>query len=291
MPQRQDLERPVDEQQRSAAQAVAGEVIDENPDHQGHHHELHQGVGHRFEPALAQVGAGPFHQQALVLAAHRPLRAMGTDGKQAEQGVEIEPGEGARVAARAQVLLHHPRQQQERSADRQHPCKEHQRRAARIEPEDPGEGARQLAHRAHAPLPQIGHLAQAVDVVAAIRHVGGEPALKIAVAEERDLAQEGHAQAGFEMAPEAQRTAQDRQVEPQKEGDDGHQKADRADPLPAEVEQAPEVEEGAEQKVFHQHAEPGHQERRGDGSGRPCASCEEHPQQLPAGPGRRLGER
>ncbi len=136
--------------------------------------------------------------------------------------------------------------------------------------------------------PSSGTSAQAVDAVAAVRHVGRQPALEIAVAEPRDLAQERHAQPRFEMPPEAQSAAEDRQVEQHEESDGGDQQADGADPLAAEVEEPPEIEERAEEERLDDDAQPGHEERERDDTRRQETALAEHPQQLASRPRRRL---
>ncbi|HKH44224.1 MAG TPA: hypothetical protein VKM72_06130 [Thermoanaerobaculia bacterium] len=92
------------------------------------------------------------------------------------------------------------------------------------------------------------------------------------------------------MPAEAQRSADDRQIEQQEESDDGDQHADRPRPLAAEIELASEVEKRAEKQSLHHDSEPRHEQRQHDRSRREEAARGEQAQQLAPRPRRRLGE-
>ena len=290
MPEAQDLERPVDEQQDAAVEPAAGEVIDEQDDHHRDHGDLHRRVGHHLGAAQVEVGARPLDEQALVLPPHRRLRAVGADREEPEERVEVEARQGAGVVAHPQVPLLEPRQQHERHADRQRRGDGDDRQAPRIEPDDAGQGEEQLAGGAHEPLAEVGHQAEAVDAVAALGHVGGQAALEVAVAEARELARNAIRSRASRCRP--------RRSAPRTIGRSRSRKrATTANSMPsAAARWAPspsaraEVEEGAEEERLDDHPQPGDQQRQRQRARREAAAGGEQAEQLPARPRRRLGE-
>ena len=83
-------------------------------------------------------------------------------------------------------------------------CQERERRARRIKPDDPHRGQGQLEDRPHELSAETGEEAERLHAVAALGHIRGQPTLEIPVAEAGNFLQERHAQAGLEVAPEAQ---------------------------------------------------------------------------------------
>ena len=105
-PNRGQFENPIDQQKvrpgdLSRVQEVKGE---KTPGHRRADGRLEAFIDERRQHPAAQR-YGPFHQQALVLAAHCPLGAMGSNGGQPKQGVQVEPVQGAGMVADAQIPL------------------------------------------------------------------------------------------------------------------------------------------------------------------------------------------
>ena len=103
--QRRQIERPIDQEQHGAGLAAAPEVRREQPDGESKPREKLQRFERKNGALQIQSCARPFGEQRLVLAPHSGLAAVGVNGDQAEQRVQIEMREGARMRAQAQIAL------------------------------------------------------------------------------------------------------------------------------------------------------------------------------------------
>jgi hypothetical protein len=101
-----------------------------------------------------------------------------------------------------------------------------------------------------------------VEHVAALGHVGGQAAVKVAVGEARDLPLKGHAQAGLEPAAQPELGKADRQLEQEDQDDEGGERTERRDPLARETELGRQLQQPSEEQGFD-HDCAGCEEERG----------------------------
>ncbi len=135
---------------------------------------------------------------------------------EAEECVEIEAGERTRVSTDAEVALPQQRLPEDRQRERNRGGQRSQRRAWRIDPCDCRGRQEQLEQRSRELRAEIGQEPDLVDAVAALRHVGGRPALEVAVAEPRNFLEEGDPQPRLQPSSESERGRRDGEFEQQR---------------------------------------------------------------------------
>ena len=141
-------EDPVHEQDRPARSLGAGEIVKH---HGGSHSEAddpHDGLDHHAGSGHITGGTRPFTQARAVLCGDGALGGVCTNGRQTEQGIQVETSQPASMAPHAEILLEQDwlaGKWQSQHQERQH---EHQRRRRWIEPDDPRHGRQQLAQTA-----------------------------------------------------------------------------------------------------------------------------------------------
>lgn len=94
------------------------------------------------------------------------------------------------MAAQAQVALRQRGLRQQRNAGGRQRGSHGERGAAGIQPYDSDGRKRNFKESAQKPPRQLGRLAKLLHTMAALRHIGYQAALKIAVAQQGDLLQE-----------------------------------------------------------------------------------------------------
>src|SRR5204863_9117696 len=114
--------------------------------------------------------------------------------------VQIKMAQSAGVGAKAKIALDQQRLRNDRNRKRGERRHQHDERATRIEPDNSGGREHQLETGAQKPAAEFRQLANLMNAVAALGHVRFEAALKIAVAEQRNLSQKGEAQANFQSS-------------------------------------------------------------------------------------------
>jgi hypothetical protein len=129
---------------------------------------------------------------------------VGTHRDKAQERIKIEAAQGADMATRTQVTLRKEGLGCQRETNGKRRCQERERRARRIKPDDPRRGQGQFKGRPHELATETGEEAERLHTVAALGHVRGQPTVEIAVAEAGNFLQERYAQAGLQVAPEAQ---------------------------------------------------------------------------------------
>jgi hypothetical protein len=184
-------ERPVGQQQRARGLAALAEVAGEQQDREAEAEARGQADGDDLQPGERAKRSRPLDQQALVFASQRALGAVGADGDEAEQRVEVKLAERAGVAADPQVALGHRFLQDDRRdehADR----REHDPGGAGGREPDQGEGGEeQVEEGAYEAGEHQRDGAQGVAAVDALGHVGDRSAGEVAVAEAGDRSDEG----------------------------------------------------------------------------------------------------
>ena len=156
-----------------------------------------------------QAGASPFDEQRFVSLPKRALGAVRPGGRQPEEAVEVVTAERRRVTALTQLALgQQPRASPSGIGERER--RGEQRDASALGGSSQASASAvntsciDVAHEARA---ELGQTAQRVEAVRAMRHVGDEPAVEIAVAQPRQLVEQRGAQPRLEAAPDAQDAA------------------------------------------------------------------------------------
>ena len=106
---------------------------------------------------------------------------------QAEQGVEVEAAQRASVGAHPEVTLGQDRLHEHRQRDHERRREQGYGPSRRIEPDNPGGRQEEFEAGAGEPTAEVGQMAQPVDAVAALGHVGAEATLKIPIAQTGNL--------------------------------------------------------------------------------------------------------
>jgi hypothetical protein len=184
-------ERPVGQQQRARGLAALAEVAGEQQDREAEAEARGQADGDHLQPGERAKRSRPLDQQALVFASQRALGAVGADGDEAEQRVEVKLPERAGVAADPQVALGH-RFLQDHRRDQHADRREHDPGGAGGREPDQGEGGEeQVEEGAYEAREHQRDGAQGVAAVDALGHVGDRSAGEVAVAEAGDRSDEG----------------------------------------------------------------------------------------------------
>ena len=143
---------------------------------------------------------------------------VGADGHQAKEGIEVETAQRADVGAYPEVALGQEGLGGEWNTNGQRCSKYRQWGAGWIEPGNARRGQDEFtAHQEKLPT-QLWQEPYAVQAVAALGHIRGEAAVEVAVAKSRDLRQKRHAEAHFELAPGAQDTPSNTQLQQEQGG-------------------------------------------------------------------------
>ncbi len=116
-----------------------------------------------------------------MLAADALLRPVRADRQQSQQGIQIKTRQTSRMATHAQVLFGQHRLRGENGNERRCRNQQHQRSGRRFQPHDAGRGGAQFERYAQQLPGVLGQVAEAARRVAALGHVGSQPALKIPV--------------------------------------------------------------------------------------------------------------
>ena len=151
-----------------------------------------------------------------MLAPDGVLGAVRADRDEAEERVEREARERARVVARAQIALGERGLHGERHEQHGRRERERERRAPGVQPRQRARRDDELDRDPHELPAQSWQRAQPVREVGALRHVRHRSALKVAIAEARNLAQEGPAQPDLEPTARAAQRGRDGPLEREK---------------------------------------------------------------------------
>ena len=216
------LQGPIDEKQVSAPDpAHRPEVTEQHSARQGRAGHRLDGVGQQRHARQFARRPGPLHKQALVLALDTATCGVGTDGRSADQGVEIEAVQTACVISNTQVTLVQQGLPEEGRGDRDRGKADSRKGRVGRNDDHAAEGEDKLK----AGLQRLqGHgwnAAQEMDGMTAVGHVRDRPALEVAVMQSRQLAQQGQPEAHLKLAAIAHRLHQDRQFEGEKDEDEG----------------------------------------------------------------------
>ena len=284
-----DRERPVDEQQHARGRATLARMDDDERDREAEaEHRLHR-RDRRGEPVLGVRRAGPLDEQPLVLAPERDVDAARARGRRADQRVEVEARQRTRVRAHPQLALGDRAPPHERRDDRCRGERERERRGARHERDHRRGRRRDLGERAHRPRARERELAQLVQHVAALGHVGGRPAADVVQADARQLREQPVAQAQLGAATEPRGLAARRHLDEQHRDQERDQRGERARELRGGLQIVADFEQAAEQRHLADDARRGDEDRDGE---RDRAQAPRHrPEHRPPRPRRRLGER
>ncbi len=202
-----------------------------------------------------------------MLAADRALGTVAADRHEPEQRVEIEPAERSRVRAHAQVTLTEQRLRAEWQRHRHDREEDGEGRARQVEPGDSNDRQRETERGVERLARDLGQLADLVQAVRALGHVGGQPTLEVAVGQARDLAQERDAQAQLELPADAQDPGRQRDLEQGQRDEEQEDRRHRAESLGGETEIGPQVQQAAEQQRLEHDPRGGEAERAGEDSG------------------------
>ena len=138
-----------------------------------------------------------------MFALDRPNRAMGLDRRPAEQRVEMETGEGARMRAGAQIALGHAGLAEERNCGGGDSRDDGKHRDLRTQPGDGQRRDEEFQTDSRKPQAKAWQRAERMKRVAAFEHVRDRPTLEIRIREPRDLVEKHRAQTAFEVAAHA----------------------------------------------------------------------------------------
>ena len=156
---------------------------------------------------------------------------MREHGNKTEQRVEIETAQRPIVIAHSEVALREPRLQHQRQAYRKRGSRNCGQRQPRIQPDDPAncddqfeQGTQELpAHPRQQPY--------TVRIMTALRHIGGQAAMKVSVPQLGNFFEKGDPQSCFEMPSNAHEARRDRQLQEHKSSQKNQHGSHYAEPL------------------------------------------------------------
>ena len=158
---------------------------------------------------MPQTGARPLDEQALVLAADRPLGPVGAHRPESYQGIEVETTQSTGVRADAKIELVEVGPQRERQQDSDERGEEGDRRAPGIDPGDRRGGDDEPQRRPDELPAQLREVAQPMRGVAPLGHVRDRSALEVAVHEAGNLLEERDAQSSLQATTKTHQSARD----------------------------------------------------------------------------------
>src|SRR5262245_3676624 len=125
---------------------------------------------------------------------------MSADGYKTQHGVKVETTERTVVTANSQITLGQTRLRRQRKRHRQQSYGNRYPGSARVEPDYPAGRQRQLTCESQKRPTKRWQRPQRVCVVASVSHVRNQSALKIAIAQARNLFQKLEPQSRLELS-------------------------------------------------------------------------------------------
>jgi hypothetical protein len=108
-----------------------------------------------------------------------------------------------------------------------------------------------------------------MEAVVPLCHVGGQPAVEVAVRQAGDLLLEGHAQAALQAPTQVKLADADREVEEEREDEKGGERPQGPQPLPGQAQLGPEIEQPSKEERLDRDRpgggeKGGHEGQRGE---------------------------
>src|SRR5262245_17474435 len=189
---------------------------------------------------------------------------MRANRNKAEQRIELEPAEPGYVSTQLQITLGNVglREQRQRQPGR---CREQRQRSAwRVEPPYRRRGKEKREREPHELSRDSRQQPQNVETVAALRHIGGQPGVEVAIPEAGKFFEEQNSQTRLEAATHSQEAAGQRQLEHQQGCAEQEQEGNSFNPLGQQSQFAADSQQSAEQQRFEDSAERRHEEAKRD---------------------------
>src|ERR1700761_4535776 len=128
------------------------------------------------------------------------------------------------------------------------------RRCAGSEPDDSGGGGAEAKDCLERLANLVGQIPQAVNDVAALGHIGGEAAVKVAVGDSWNFAEESQPEAVFDLPSETDGAGEEGNFEEQQSGAEDQDGGDGAEALTGDVKAAGDVENATQEDGLNQDA-------------------------------------